>query len=281
MDRVQTLNGSRWLDGFLDDASTFPPSSVPLDAAVGRYRAHQQAEYARLVGSLVVPDLKIADLIDVLDDLDDPSETALPVTLLVTGGAGAVASAVRWACRSPLVELSGLELALRNEEDLAHNAQRFVAALEACEDDVSQIPTSVLLPGLTGEPTYGWLAALDVVAGADLGLRLRADAGPEALSSTIDAALDRELPMRCSGVPSALTTGEGDLGFVNLLRAVRGCLDGEDVLALLREPSVDALLADFDTDGLQRARRWLTGVSTPNLLEAHDGLVEAGLVQPG
>src|SRR5690349_11592552 len=63
---VHALNGSSWLDGFFDDAAAFPPSSVPLDRAVAAFRAHQQAEAGPLVGNLVVPDVKLPDLIDVL-----------------------------------------------------------------------------------------------------------------------------------------------------------------------------------------------------------------------
>lgn len=286
---MHALNGSSWLDGFFDDAAAFPPSSVPLDRAVAAFRAHQQAEAGPLVGNLVVPDVKLPDLIDVLDH--DDEDEVLPVTLLVTGGAGAVGPAVRWASRAPLVGLRSIEVLLRDEDDLAHNAQRFLTALDACEDDLSEVEVFLELPRWYGAPTPGWLRALDEIAAAELGTKFRiggadAEAVPSAqdLVTCIDAALDRELGFRCAGGETrAVTgvdpqTGATQHGYLNLLVATRGCLEGEDAAGLLAETSGANLLAGTDADTLARTRRWLRGVSTPSVLEAHDELVELALV---
>jgi hypothetical protein len=277
-----------WLKLYLDDSSVFPPVSVSLDGAVAAYRAHQRSSYAGLLGNLVVPDVKIAELIDVLDERDEP----LAISLLVTGGAGSIAPAVRWASRAALVDLRAIECALRNEEDLVHNARRFVAALDAVDEDLSEIPTYVELPSVLDEPTSGWLSALDEIAAAGLRTKFRtggttaeAFPTPAALSTCFNAALDRELRFKCTGgLERALSwsdeTGVVHYGFINLLVGTRSALDGEDVASALTEPSADVLLAGRDLDALDRARRWLCGVGTPDLLESHDDIVDIGLITP-
>lgn len=283
---MEAHNGSTWLAEFFDDASAFPPASVPLDRAVATYRGHQQSEFAGLLGNLVVPDVKLPDVIDVLDGLDgaEESDRVLPITLLVTGGAGAVGPAIRWASRAPVLDLRTIEVALRDEDDLAHNAQRFLAAVDAVEDDIAEVSVFVELPRWQGEPTRGWLSALDEIAAAEWGVKLRTGGiDPSDLAICFDAALDRELPFRCTGLATpAITqvdqaTGALQLGFLNLLVATRGCLEGEDAAALLVDASAAALLAGRDAETLTRTRRWLRGIGTPDLLEAHDDLVELGV----
>ena len=99
------------MQALVDDAAIFPPGNVPLDRAVAEHRAHRRSEYADLVGGFVISDVKLPDLIDVLDDRDE--EEQLAINLVVTGGAGAIEPAVRWATRAPLLSLRTLEFALR------------------------------------------------------------------------------------------------------------------------------------------------------------------------
>lgn len=264
-----------------------------MDRAVSQHREHRSSEYSGLLGNLVVADVKVADLIDVLDQQDSGNEieSALPITLLVTGGAGAIGPAVRWASRSPLLDLRVIEVALRDEEDLAHNARRFLTALDACEDDLTDVATFVELPRWQGAPTPGWLRALDEVAAADLGAKFRTGgADPEnvptadELATCFDASLDRELPFRCAGGPTPPITqidpasGVTRYGYANLLIATRSCLDGGDVVGVLQETSIDGLFANTDSELLTRTRRWFRGITTHSLIEAHDEAVELGLL---
>jgi hypothetical protein len=282
------------LAGLIDDASALPPAALPLQRAVAEYDEHKAGSYAAIVGSLVVPDVKLPDLIDVLDDRDSDNgpEASLPINVLVTGGAGAIGPAVRWATRSPLTELRAIEFALRDEDDLAHNVQRVLTALDAVEEDLGDVPTYVELPRWDGaEPSHGWLRALDEIAAGGLRVKLRAggvtaDAfpGADALATAIDATLDRELTFRCTGgVHHALTqtdpeTGFVHLGFLNLLVGTRACLDGADAVAALREPSAPALLDGMEEGTLGRTRSWFAGFSTRDVLEPHHDLVELGLL---
>ncbi len=290
-----------WLTGFLDDAATFPPSSVPLDRAVAEHRAHRQAAYADLLGGFVVADLKVPDLIDALDNtpdntLDDTlasdseaAEEPWEITLQVSGGAGAIAPAVRWASRAPHLRLRTIGVTLRDEDDLAHNARRVLTALDAVEEDLAEVAVYVELPRWADDPVNGpghrWLSALDELAAADLRATFRtggatADALPSAaeLAGCLDAALDRELPFRCTGGLAPAVSGSASYGFVNLLVATRACLDGDDVIAALTETSADALLDGTDPEALERTRRWLTRFGCTDVLEAYDDLVDLGLV---
>lgn len=275
-----------WLHGFLDDAAAFPPASRPLADAVAAHRVHLRSEYADLVGRLVVADVRLPELIDVVEELDaaDDGAPALPINLLVTGGAGALGPAVRWATGAPLLELGAIELLLRDEDDLAHNAQRWVAALGAVDADLSEVPVYAELPGFAGEPSRGWFAALDVIAADDLRTKFRAtsdDPDPAgALAVFLEAALDRELPVKVTGAAAPVTTGAGEIGFLNALVATRACLDGHDPAGALRTTSAAALLSAHDTATLLRTRRWLVSCSHGDILEAHDELVDLGLITP-
>jgi hypothetical protein len=281
-----------WLTGLVDDAAVFPPATLPLDRAIDEHESHRSSEYAALLGGFVAPDVKIADLIDVLDDRDE--DHPLDLNLLVTGGAGAIGPAVRWASRSPLLRLRAIEFALRDEEDLAHNARRVMTGLEAVEEDLSDIDVYVELPRWTGSPTHGWLSALDELGSAEVRAKFRtggvtADAFPSAeeLGTCIDAALDRELPFKATaGLHRAIAhhdpeTGFDHHGFLNLLVATRVCLDGGDTVGALREQHAAALLDGVDADTLERTRRWFTGFGCCDVLEPHDDLVELGILPAG
>lgn len=300
-----------WLTNLVDDAAIFPPGNVPLDRAVAEHRAHLGSEYAAMVGGFVVSDVKLPDLITLLDGASPavgpadtqpaetpPAETPLAVNLVVTGGAGAIEPAVRWASRASRVHLAALELALRDEEDLPHNARRVVAALDALEDDLRDVRVFVEPPRVHGEPTHGWLGAVDELAMRELPLKFRTggvtdDAFPTTgeLAAAIDAALDRELPFKCTaGLHHALPytdpeTGFAHHGFLNVLLATRLLLDGDRDAAWTtlnqHDPGITvAELLTYSAEDLQSTRRWFTSFGSCSVLEPHDDLVELGLITP-
>lgn len=283
------MSSPAWLNGFIDDAAIFPPGNVPLDRAVQEHREHRASEYADLLGGFVISGLKVADLIDVLDEAED--DDVLPVNLVVTGGAGAIEPAVRWLTRAPTVSLRAIEFALRDEDDLAHNARRAITAWDLLEDDNPDAEVYVELPRLNGEPTHGWLAAMDEIAARGLRAKFRTGGVEQPafptcgeLADAINAALDRELPFKCTaGLHNALRhhDPETDLthhGFLNVLVATRAALDGNDPSDVLAEESASVLLEGFDPDEAARTRRWFTGFGSCSILEPHHDLVELGLV---
>jgi hypothetical protein len=285
-----------WLTDLVDDAAIFPPGNLPLDRAVAEHRAHLGSEYAAMVGGFVVSDVKLPDLITLLDQaspVGEPAETPLAVNLVVTGGAGAIEPAVRWASRAPRVQLAALELALRDEDDLPHNARLVVAALDALEDDLGDVRVFVEPPRIHGEPTHGWLGAVDELALRELPLKFRTggvtgDAFPTTgeLAAGIAAALDRELPFKCTaGLHHAVAHTDPETefahhGFLNVLVATRACLDGGGTVAALEQTDAGALLSGLDDGTLDRTRRWFTSFGSCSILEPHDDLVELGLITP-
>ncbi|HET8561178.1 MAG TPA: hypothetical protein VFL69_11725 [Marmoricola sp.] len=275
-----------YLAHLVDDAAIFPPGNAPLDRALDEHLEHLAAEYGDLVGPFVVSDVKLPDLIEVVGD-----RPALPVSVVVTGGAGAIEPAVRWATRASAIELRGLEIALREEEDLARNAGRVIAALDALEGELADVTTHVEPPRVHEEPATGWLAALDALAAREIPVKFRtggasADAFPTSpeLAACIDAALDRELPFKCTaGLHNAVRhrdpdTGFEHHGFLNVLLATRAALDGDDAVAALEDTAPADRVARIGTDTLARTRRWFTSFGSCSILEPHHDLVELGLL---
>ena len=273
----------------VDDAAIFPPGNAPLAEAVRDYRSHLAAAYADLVGPFVVSDLRLPELRDILAAGGTGAEP-LPVTVVVSGGAGALEPAARWADGSPLLDLQGLEVALRDLDDLAGAARRVTAAADLGLD----VPVHVE-PPLTDSPGHGWLAALDEVAAADLRLKFRTGGvtadlfpGTTALATAIDAALDRELAFKCTaGLHHAVrhrdpATGFEHHGFLNVLLGTRAALDGDDVAAVLEEQDPAAVVArvrEVGGEALQRARRWFTSFGCCGVHDPLEELVDLGLVR--
>ena len=250
-------SGDPFWVGLVDDAATFPPGDAPLDAAIAAY-ADRAGPAARLVRSLVVRDTDLPQV---------PEGT--PVSVVLTGGAGQVHGPAQ-LCQRRGLPVAGLEVALRDVDDPAGNARRVVAAVDAARGEGvldEDTPVFVELPAV--DPAYSWLAAADEVAAAELRLKLRtggldpdAFPTPERLAAWIDAALDRELPFKCTaGLHRALPHVDADgcahHGFLTLLAATRVAFDGgspDDVVSTLRRDDP----ADLLTLDLAGARRWFT-----------------------
>ena len=164
-------------------------------------------------------------------------------------------------------------------DDPAGNARRVVAAVDAARGEGvldEDTPVFVELPAV--DPAYSWLAAADEVAAAELRLKLRtggldpdAFPTPERLAAWIDAALDRELPFKCTaGLHRALPHVDADgcahHGFLTLLAATRVAFDGgspDDVVSTLRRDDPTDLL----TLDLAGARRWFTSFGSCSIDE--------------
>lgn len=290
----------------VDDAAIFPPGNAALPRAVFEHQAHKRAAYADLVGVFVINDIALPDLAKVL--ANDPSNDTsadmfgpLAVTVVVSGGAGALEPAVRWANSDERLEVRSVEIALRDEDDLAHNARRVVTAADQLVSSghlQEDIPVYVEPPRLLGAaPGHSWLAALDEVAAADLRLKFRTGGLDPAdfpsardVATSIESALDRELPFKCTaGLHRALRhrdeeTGSEHHGFLNVLLATRASLDGAgpvDVVACLEQsdPStLTGLLADIGERGLVSARRWFIAFGSCSVREPLTDLVDLGLV---
>jgi hypothetical protein len=253
---------------------------------VAAYASRTDEWYAGLVGSFVVTDVKFSDV-----------DTRIPLSIVITGGAGAIGPALHLAGRKG-ADVAGVEVALRDRDDLTGNARRVVAAVDAARADrvlEDETPVYVELP--QQEPGADWLGAADAAAEAELRLKFRTG-GLEShlfptapvLAAWIDAALDRETPFKCTaGLHNALrhTGAEGfeHHGFVNVLLATRLAFDGaapDEVVATLEERVPDVLLEkwrDQGDDAMARTRRWFTSYGSCSVTEPLDDLLALGLLE--
>jgi hypothetical protein len=290
----------------VDDAALFPPGDAPMARALSEHHDHRRESWAELLDAFVVGDRRLPELGQALEQTPhpgpDPDPDPMPRRVVVSGRAGALEPAVTWARRVPATTLRGVEIALRDEEDLAHNARRVLTALDqllAAGTLTEETETYVEMPRLAspGDPGHGWLQALDELAAADVRVKLRtggvsADAFPSAaeLATCIGAILDRELSFKCTaGLHHALRHRARDTefehhGFLNVLLATRASLDGatgDEVAAAREERDRDTVLqrwAEHGDDTMTRTRRWFTGFGSCSVLDPLHDLVDLGLV---
>jgi hypothetical protein len=274
--------------GLVDDAAVFPPGDAPLPDALKAYVGRREEWYADLVGAFVVTDVALPE---VTEDV--------PVSVVVTGGAGAIGGALGYAAKKGR-RVAGVEIALRDPDDLAGNARRVTAAVDAARGEGALpdgVQVFVELPQT--DPTAAWLAAADVVAEGEHRLKFRTGGleadkfpSPAQLAGWIDAALDRETPFKCTaGLHRAIAhrdheTGFAHHGFLNVLLATRQAFDGApvaDVATLLADHYPNDLVAlarqDVGSGDLARARRWFTSFGSCSVQEPLDDLVGLGLVE--
>lgn len=269
--------------GLVDDAAIFPPGDAPLPDAVTAYRERRSEWYADLVGPLVVRD---TDLPDVAPEL--------PVSVVLTGGAGAVAGVASLAAKKGH-RLSGLEAAVRDLDDMAGNVRRIIAAVDAARDTGTLEDTSVYVELPQTDPTPDWLAAADAVAEAEHHLKFRtggleAQLFPAAatVAAWIDAALDRETAFKCTaGLHHAIRhrdheTGFEHLGFLNVLLATRVAFDGATVAEtaqVLDDHYANDLVAMARQSDLAGARRWFASFGSCSVTEPLEDLVGLDLLE--
>jgi hypothetical protein len=269
--------------GMVDDAAVFPPGDTPLPDAISAYRSRLQEWYADLVGPLVVRDTDLPDV-----------PTDLPVSVVLTGGAGAVAGVAAMAGQRGH-RLVGLEAAVRDLDDLTGNVRRIVAAVDAAREAGGLGDTHVYVELPQTDPTSDWLTAADAVAEAGCRLKFRTG-GVEAASfpaayavaAWIDASLDRETPYKCTaGLHHAVRhrdheTGFEHLGFLNVILGTRVALDGgtaDEVARVLDDHYANDLVAMARQSDLAGARRWFTSFGSCSVAEPRDDLVGLGLLE--
>jgi hypothetical protein len=156
---------------FLDDATPLPPDGPVVQRSTP------------LVGDRVVRDDDLPRLLGYAGDL----------RVVLTGGAGQVAGPAAY-CRRHGLELSALDVTLRDLDDPAGNARRVVAAVDAVVAAGDLLDDTVVHVRAAGDLTPSWLATLDVLAEAEMVLALPLDpANAGAVERWLDAAMDREL----------------------------------------------------------------------------------------
>lgn len=273
--------------GLIDDAAVFPPGNSSVPDAVRWHRGHRAAWYAPLIGPLVLPDTALAAASKAAAETGD---TELAVSVVVTGGAGGLLSLARRTL--PDLRVVAAEIALRDLDDLAGNAQRVVAAAAELDPDV------VVFVELPPEP--GWIGAVEVVEAAGLlgkirtgGLEPAAFPTAEELAERLSVLIEADLPFKATAGlhrarPHRVAGEHGQIlpqhGFVTLLMAIEALIDGAGPQAaaqLLRveDPHrITAALATWDEPAVARVRRRFRGFGCCGVTDPVDDLVDLGLL---
>ncbi|WP_109510208.1 hypothetical protein [Nocardioides speluncae] len=276
---------SLW-SGFIDDAAIFPPGNSPLPDAIAAHLGYRASWYADLVGPLVVKDTDLPSV--------TPSGTqSVAVSVVLTGGAGAIAGAAKLAGKAPRT-LAALEVALRDPDDLVGGVRRVAVAVDAARSEgVLDFDTPIYVE-LPNTGYFGhWGDPIDVLVEHDFRLKLRtggleADLFPEpaVLADWLDLAQAHAIPFKCTaGLHRAVRhTGDDGFdhhGFLNILVATAQYLAGAsvpDARATLEQRDSRRLLDDAASVDLTGARRWFTSYGSCSIAEPLDDLMALGLV---
>ncbi len=269
--------------GLVDDASVLPPSMTSVGEALESFRGHENAWYAEMLGSFLVP----SSLVDF-----DRSWPALPVGVVHDVVISALPSAVaKLRAAGAVVRQAEAAVARRGEDPQPGLAELRRLARQSQDLEVyAEIPLS-----------WGLLAGLDTVAEARAaglpiapkfrvgGLAAELFPTPVELAAVICACRDRELPFKlAAGLRHALRhtdpeTGFTHHGFLNVLVAAAVAVDGGEV-ADVAEP----LAATHPLPLVESARErrgavrplWI-GYGSVNEIEPLTDLVRLGLINGG
>jgi hypothetical protein len=290
----QTSAMTHLLRGLFDDASLFPPGDLPMPAAVAGHVRHRAAWYGDMAGPFVCPETRIAELRRVLTAAVVPE---IDLSVVVTGGAQALESAVESVAADPRLRLRAIEVPVRRDAEPEQAVAELVAALD-----------QTLLAGAAGYIEIPLASLADDTAAGDLlgpigghGYRpklrtggVTAAAFPDegALAAGLLAVTSRRLEFKCTAGlhhavrQAAADTGFEHHGFLNVLLAVAAALDGADldevaaVLADTDSGQVAGRLSALEEDQARMVRSFFASFGTCSTDEPVADLVALGLVSP-
>jgi hypothetical protein len=263
-DRVPPGGSAELFGGLFDDASLFPPGSLPMRAAVAGHVRHASAWYHSLTGPFVCPETRLDELRAVLTAAN---LLELDLALVVTGGATAVIAATDAVAADPRLRLRAIEVpAVRNAGQTPGHAQapdpaagqtsgQASGTAEARDAgpvhgaaEVGAVLDTALLAGaacyieiplaLLADPAVG-SEVLAIVDGRGYRPKLRtgglaAAAFPDerTLAAALWTVTDRNVPFKCTAGlhhavrHTAADTGFEHHGFLNVLLAVGAAVRG-------------------------------------------------------
>ncbi len=131
-----TSTASTLLRGLFDDASLFPPAALPMSEAVAGHIRHQDAWYGQLTGPFVCPETRLTQLSAALTAA---SLAEIDLSLIVTGGAQAVAASLDAVAIDPRLRLRSVEVPTGLD---AGAAQGSAAQGPAAQDPAAQDPAA-------------------------------------------------------------------------------------------------------------------------------------------
>lgn len=253
------------LRGLIDDAALFPPGNAPMEAAVPAHRGYRQSWYEAMVGPLLVPQSRLADL--------EPGRGELRIGVIVDGDLGQAAHDV--AALPPQVTVEHFESrhALEHLGKVAPSWGKPVYAEIPFGDEALD---AIRATGFTPKFRTGGLAAEFFPA-------------PETLAAAIAGCRRRGLHFKLTaGLHQAIrhrdpVHGFDHHGFLNVLVAAAEAAEGaptEDLAATLASTDA-AAIAKRARRVLNRPRLLWTGFGSCSIAEPLDDLIKLDLLHRG
>lgn len=228
----------------IDDAALFPPGNAPMETAVPAHLALRAGPLDGLVGPFLCPASRVPELVTVL-----PADRTLEIGLIVDTGLDSVAAALTAVDADARLNAAMVEAPVPPGSDLPAGA---TAAIEQVERVRPETRLFVELPRTTG-----WADALDVLAAAGRGAKLRtgglaAELFPSdaELAAFVLGCRDRAVPFKCTaGLHHAVRSTDPATGFrhhgvLNILVATARAVTGGAIEDALAEARPDALAAE-------------------------------------
>ncbi|OZM74431.1 hypothetical protein CFN78_04745 [Amycolatopsis antarctica] len=250
----------------VDDAGLFPPTALPMDAALARHRNDVRRAHPLHTNRFLCPASRISELASLLG----PQEP-IRLGLICDTGSDGLGMALAAVMADRRLDLAVVEFPLA----AADEADPVAALAAVLERTPETIPLFVEPAAM--EQADIFVAALAAVGGRPAGLKVRcggvrADLFPsvETLAHVLSVVAAARVPMKATaGLHRAVRyrdpdTGFTHHGFVNLLAGVIGAVSGADEAAVartLREQDPDRLagiVATAEPDVLTVARAVFT-----------------------
>jgi hypothetical protein len=273
--------------GLFDDASLFPPASLPMADAVTGHLRHQAAWYREMSGPFVCAGTKIAELSAALTAA---GVAELDLALVLPGGAAGLDAAVDGVFADPRLRLRAVELPADAGESITAAVADAAAALD-------RTPLAGAAAFIEVPARHLTTAAAHVVDDHRYLAKVRtggttAEAFPDdqTLANCLVTLAQARLAFKCTaGLHHALRhratdTGFEHHGFLNVLLAVAAALDDasrEQVAAELagRDAArVVAKIRNLDVETVSAVRSLFTSFGTCSTDEPVNDLVRLDLV---
>jgi hypothetical protein len=280
------------LHSLLDDASLFPPGNLPMPAAVAAHASNEKTWFSELTGPFVCPETKLAELGRALTAASLPW---IDLSLVVTGGATAVAAATDAVAADARLRLRAVEVPAAKDQDPAQAIADVAAALDG-----------VPLAGAAGFIEYPLTAISDPASAGPLleladqrgyrpklrtgGVTHEAFPAEKTLAGCLAAMAGHRVRFKCTaGLHHAVRCTDADAGleqhgFLNVLLAVgaaaadAGVGEISAILSQRDRAAVAAAVRALDPETAAEIRWLFTSFGTCSTREPVADLVSLGLL---
>ena len=273
--------------GLFDDASLFPPASLPMADAIAGHLRHRAAWYREMSGPFVCADAKIIELSAALTAA---GVAELDLALVLPGGAAGLDAAVDGVFADPRLRLRAVELP--------------TAARESITTAIADVAAALDRTPLAGAAAFIEVPARDLTTAAARavddrrylakvrtgGNTAKAFPDDQTLADCLVTLAQARLAFKCTaGLHHAVRhraadTGFEHHGFLNVLLAAAAALDDasrEQVAAELADRDaarVAAKITHLDAETVSAVRGLFTSFGTCSTDEPVHDLVTLGLV---